>query len=443
MMPSPHSLPPFTDLLLDAIFLVDVQGRIVYTNAACERIFGYTQEEMVGQAMMDFVAPEDRESTRQEAAQIMAGRPRIGFENRYIRKDGRRVHLMWSARWSEDEQLRIGVARDMTELKHAQQMQEATYAISEAAHKTTDLPALFREIHEIIAKLVPVAGFAIATCDQDMKQLHLCYRWGFDDTSAGEEDAVILQHCAEAIRGKPQLSQSGKMPATSGGGTESAREQAAWLKIPLIIQDETIGAMVLKGDSEAGYAPKEKELLHFVSEQVTATIKRRQVHEELLQSARYDDLTGLPNRRLFHDRMQSALSRCRRRKRRVAMLFIDINRFKQVNDSLGHAAGDLLLQEVARRLKQSLREEDVVARLGGDEFVVLLEDIAMREDALAAADKIRRILHRPVRIDDQVLHPGVSIGVALYPEHGMEAEQLLKYADEAMYLDKKASTIGI
>src|SRR5690606_31960819 len=125
-------LPSFTELLLDAILLVDVHGRIVYISAACQRIFGYTQDEMIGRSLADFIAPEDLPKTLEEAKKVMAGHARIGFENRYVRKDGSLAHLMWSARWSEQDQLRVAVARDVTELKHAQQMQAATYAVSEA-----------------------------------------------------------------------------------------------------------------------------------------------------------------------------------------------------------------------------------------------------------------------------------------------------------------------
>lgn len=112
----------FADLLLDAVFLVDARGCINYVSAACEGIFGYTPAEMIGKFLIDLVAPADREKTMEEARQIMAGGQRVGFENRYLHKDGREVHIMWSARWLESERLRIGVARDITELKQAQML---------------------------------------------------------------------------------------------------------------------------------------------------------------------------------------------------------------------------------------------------------------------------------------------------------------------------------
>ncbi|HEY0845680.1 MAG TPA: diguanylate cyclase [Noviherbaspirillum sp.] len=429
-------LPGVVDLLLDVVFLVDARGRILYASAACERVFGYTPAEMTGQPMIDFVAPEDRARTWEEAMHVMSGRPRIGFENRYIRKDGRQVHIMWSARWSEAQQLRIGVARDVTEKKHAEAIQAATFAISEAAHQATDLTTLFREIHRIVARLVPVAGLTVATFDPRTKQLGFPYQMNLHGDSPVTQEAVARQYCVDAIHGgQPIL-----LPASPPG---ALADGASWLAMPLITQDEAIGALVLKSSPGTTYSDKDKELLQFVSAQIATAVERRQLAAELLRAARYDELTGLPNRRLFRDRMQSALARCHRQRGQVALLYIDIDNFKQVNDSLGHAAGDLLLQEVALRLKQCVRDEDTVARLGGDEFVVLLEEIHAPQDALAAAEKIRRAVHLPITIDQLALRTVASIGVALYPEHGANVEQLLQHADKAMYQEKRARADAI
>eukprot|EP01032_Pedospumella_encystans_P023135 gene23135-26194_t len=128
----------FADLLLDAICMVDAGGKFVFVSAACERIFGYRQEEMIGMAMIDLVAPADRERTLAAARRIMDGQPNSRFENRYVRKDGSIVHIMWTARWSEADQLRIAVARDMTASKQSEAMQAALYAISESAHAAED-----------------------------------------------------------------------------------------------------------------------------------------------------------------------------------------------------------------------------------------------------------------------------------------------------------------
>lgn len=131
------------DLLLDAICVVDRDGQFVFVSAACQSIFGYSAEEMIGRRVMDMVHPDDRARTLEAAREIMAGAHQPSFENRYLRKDGSIVHILWSARWSENEQVRIAVAHDISERKRSEALQHALYAISEAAHLADDLPALF------------------------------------------------------------------------------------------------------------------------------------------------------------------------------------------------------------------------------------------------------------------------------------------------------------
>ncbi|HWW70437.1 MAG TPA: PAS domain S-box protein, partial [Duganella sp.] len=165
----------FTDLLMDAVCMVDADGRFVFVSSACERIFGYAPREMVGMRMIELVAPADRERTLAAARAIMGGQPNSRFENRYIRKDGKIVHIMWSARWSEADQLRVAVARDVTASRQAERMQSTLYAISEAAHASDDLPALFQRVHRIIGAMLPAAGFAVALRGEQEEGLRFAY----------------------------------------------------------------------------------------------------------------------------------------------------------------------------------------------------------------------------------------------------------------------------
>lgn len=437
---SPVPIPNVVDLLLDAVLMVDVHGRIVYVSAACERIFGYTPEEMAGMAMIDLVAPEDRARTLEEAGQVMSGHPRIGFENRYIRKDGRLVHIMWSARWSEADQLRIGVARDVTERKRAEDMQAATYAISEAAYRATDLAALFGEIHRIVGKLVPVAGFTAAMTDAKPGLLAFPYHAGLSGCSSREEEETARRLCDEAVRSLQPVSLPGASGDPVSHGAAAPVDAASWFAIPLVSRSKPLGAFVLKSHPGTFYNEKDRELLQFVATQATTAIERMQMHAEMVHAVLHDELTGLPNRRLFQDRMVSALARARRRQNQFAVLYVDIDDFKMVNDTFGHAAGDLLLQAVARRLLQCVREEDTVARLGGDEFAVLLEDLHVPDAASVVAEKIRLAVSQPVDIEGHMLSVPSSIGIALYPDHGTGMDQLLKHADSAMYSAKRAGT---
>lgn len=160
--------------------------------------------------------------------------------------------------------------------------------------------------------------------------------------------------------------------------------------------------------------------------------------EELRYLANYDALTGLPNRALLMDRILHAMEQSRRDKKSLALCFIDLDKFKQVNDSLGHDIGDLLLKEVARRLGLSLRERDTVARIGGDEFVVLLEGYRRGENVSMVARKMLSVVSEPMQLGPHTVGVSPSIGIALYPDDALTAQELLKHADVAMYHAKEA-----
>ncbi|WP_436394972.1 putative bifunctional diguanylate cyclase/phosphodiesterase [Acidithiobacillus ferriphilus] len=177
---------------------------------------------------------------------------------------------------------------------------------------------------------------------------------------------------------------------------------------------------------------------------VVATIKAHELtdqiqaaREQMDYTAQHDALTGLPNRLLLQDRLGQAIEAARRQERPLAVMFLDLDRFKYVNDSLGHAIGDQLLQSVAQRLKSGLRHSDTISRQGGDEFIVLLPNIEHVEDAALSADKILAALTPPHRIGEHEFHISVSIGISIYPDDGQDTEILLKSADAAMYYAKE------
>ncbi|XAH21850.1 diguanylate cyclase [Xylophilus sp. GW821-FHT01B05] len=428
------------DLLLDAICVVDAQGCFVYVSAAGERIFGYPPEEMVGQPMLNYVFIEDRARTLQAVDEILADTHKPHFENRYLRKDGRIAHIMWSAHWSEARQLRVAVGRDVTQRKRDESMQTALYAISEAAHSAEDLLALFERIHHIIGRLLPTANFFIALHDPHTDELTVPYRAHCGDTQPTPQKLQADTLSAQVIRSGQALL------LTPGGITAPAQQMQAeadddlpdWLGVPLKGQQRTIGALVVQGYSgTARYTDKDVELLQFVSTQVAAAIERKQWEARLQHAARHDSLTNLPNRGLLHERLQTALARARQDGSRLSLLYLDLDKFKPVNDRLGHAAGDLLLQEAARRLQRCLRESDTVGRIGGDEFLVLLARLHQPDHAALVAEKIRAALSEPFDLAGEPVLISPSIGIALYPDHGADDHQLMLQADQAMYRAKR------
>ncbi|MBI2396548.1 MAG: EAL domain-containing protein [Xanthomonadales bacterium] len=169
---------------------------------------------------------------------------------------------------------------------------------------------------------------------------------------------------------------------------------------------------------------------------------RKEVEQALLQLAKYDPLTGLPNRAMFLERLHAALLQARRHGTQLALLFVDLDRFKHVNDSLGHAVGDGLLKEVGQRLRHRLREGDLVARLGGDEFTIMLEGIQGAHEVAALANLLLQVFAQPVVVEGRELAVGLSIGISLFPSDGDDADVLLQHADTAMYGAKNAGRNG-
>ena len=272
--------PKLIHLMLDTVFVVDRDDHIVFVSDACEALLGYRPDELNGTAITRYMHPEDLAATRASISRVMNGQSHFDFRNRYIRKDGGVVYILWAAFWSEEVGARIGVARNVTALIQA------------------------------------------------------------------EEELRFLAH--------------------------------------------------------------------------------------------HDPLTKLTNRSLFNDRLESALRAAHRHNRQLALLFLDVNDFKRINDVHGHAVGDRVLCVIAHRLESCMRETDTVARMGGDEFTVLLTDVQSRSAISNKLEQIHNIMAAPLGPEFGALQmPLCSIGGGYYPEDGKDADTLLTHADGEMYRMKK------
>lgn len=441
-LPMDAPLTNLLDLLMDAVCAVDARGHFVFVSAGFERIFGYAPDEVAGRPMIDLVHPDDRERTLQAANEIMSGQPKSGFENRYLRKDGRVVHVMWSARWSQGDGLRIAVARDVTERKRIEAQQAAIYAISEAAHVATDLDALLRRIHQIVEGLMPARNLFVALYEAERDVLEFPYFADEFDPAPpsgpldGHSLSAYVIRCRDALLLRP-----GEVPPELGIERAQLRDAARpryWLGAPLESADGPLGVLAVQGhDTDCRYGDAERETLKQVAAAAAASIERKRGYSRMQRIALYDALTGLPNRPLLHDRLEGALARARRERGRLAVLYVDLDNFKEVNDRHGHDAGDELLRQVAGRLSAAVRASDTVARLGGDEFVVLLESIHAPDDATMVAGKLATALRQPLRVGAHEIRIRASIGIAIHPGDGGDVVSLLQQADAAMYLAKR------
>lgn len=427
-------VPPanFTDLLLDAVCVVDREGVFLFVSAASEQIFGYMPDEMIGKPMIEFVYPSDRERTLTAVSEILGGEKKPYFENRYLRKDGRIAHIMWSARWSEEEQVRVAVARDITERKHAESMQSAVYAISEAANSPGDLNDLFHCIHDVVDELLQATNFMVGLYDKEKEKLTFPYsahHYSHQQPPCRLPNMIAMQviQSGEVLQLTPQSSLN-----------DLASNTQNWLVAPIRTANHVIGVlMVMSSDQSMRFVEKDKELLLFVAVQVAAAIERKRMLARLEFMAQYDPLTQLPNRSLFLDRLQNALVNAQREEKMLAVFYLDLNKFKQVNDTYGHTTGDQLLYEVSRRLVRCVRESDTVGRIGGDEFVILAGHIKHRNDVDLIKSKINASLSQSYYLDKATLNISPSVGVAIYPDHGKNESELIHYADVAMYQAKK------
>ena len=222
---------------------------------------------------------------------------------------------------------------------------------------------------------------------------------------------------------------------------DGARSGAAF---PLIIRGQAVGVMIYMSTEPDTFTPEFAGLLQRLADNVSFALEnferadeKTKADERIEYLASHDSLTKLPNRDMFNELLRHAIEGASRHQRSLALLFIDLDRFKVINDLLGHDAGDMLLLEVANRLRSVLRASDVVARLGGDEFVVLLEETAERNDVERIAGLLLSALGRPTQLSGHECHATASIGIAMYPSDGLDAQTLTKNADMAMYLAKE------
>ena len=331
------------------------------------------------------------------------------------------------------------IVQDVTERRREERTREALYRISEAAQAEGSLPELFRRIHEIIGELLPAKNFFVALHDGDSRRLSFPYHVDEYDTPPAVrtlDDGTLSGRVitlGQSLLFTPETPNEGVHHEEAIFGTPSLD----WLGVPLKGKSGTIGAIVVQSyDGTVRYRDQDRVLLEFVSGQVAAAIEHRQLADALAWQAHHDALTGLPNRQLFQDRLRQALAQARRNDRQVAVIYADVDRFKQINDTLGHATGDALLRQIAARLGACVRSSDTLARLGGDEFTLVLTDLHEPADAMRVASAAIEAMREPFQVEGRELFASLSLGISLFPDDAGSGEALMVNADVAMYRAK-------
>jgi len=400
------------DSSIDAVYLIDrTQMRFIDANETASQTLGYTHEELLRLGPQDLKPDEgELERINRRFDEVIRSESKTGMiQTVHQRKDGSRlpVEVYLRAVWSEERQLLVAVVRDITQRLAA----EAVLRESEERFRVAFNQAAVGLAHVapegrwlmVNDKLCEIVGYSRA------ELLNL----GFQDITHPEDLVVDWALARRMIDG--ELS-------------EKTREKRYLHKNGHYIWVNLTSSMVKDDDGNPKY----------YSTVVEDISRRKQIEEELLHLANHDALTSLPNRSLLLDRLGQAIVFAERANGQVAVMLIDLDRFKNINDSLGHDVGDKIIVEVAHRLSACARPGDTVARLGGDEFVLIRPDVR-REDAVAImAQQILAALSRPMTIQGHEFYPTGSIGVSMYPKDGRDSQTLLKNADTAMYRAKDA-----
>lgn len=421
-----HRFRRLAESIPECVWLLDLEeSRMIFVSQAYERIWGHSVQDLLDDRMdwLRHIHPDDQEPMKQARTHAPLGG--LDEEFRVLRPDGsiHWLHLITFPIHGPDGRVQSigGVASDMTHF--VEQREALRTALTEQKHQT--------EQQHLILNALPAN---IALLDEQGTVLETNVSWqqfveeGHHTTYAkGTRYPAIYDAIARRQRGDHANDARGFATEIrailDGGQTTTTRiypipgEEKRWFRItvaPLHTRSRR-GAVVMHVE-------------------VTESMR---IEERMLQLAHYDALTQLPNRLLFRDRLATAMAMAQRNHTTVAVCFLDIDRFKAVNESLGHQTGDLLLLEVANRLKTCLRESDTVSRLGGDEFALILPELSQRQYSTYVAERIIHALGASFSIDGNEIFASASIGITLFPNDSDELDTLLRNADTAMYRAKE------
>lgn len=385
----------------EAILVVQ-NGKFIFFNEKALEITGYSKEEFLAKPFEDFFHPADRNTALKHHLSQMKGENIhnvhsfriIDKENNVKWLESNAVLIEW-----EGETATLNCLTDITERKHAEQALQGR----EARYRT-----LFENANDAII---------IENETENIIEVNdrTCEMFGYDREELLTMKSSDLRPALEgslSIYSNPQLSL--EIPIEMNAVNRRGEK---------IIIEMTITPLV----------SGRKTLFMTIARDIT---ERKQAEDRIKYLSLHDSLTGLPNRNLFYDRLMHAISRGRRYKQTVALLFIDLDQFRLINEDLGHKAGDKVLKEVAKRLKGCTRETDTVARIGGDEFAVVLQDLEKKQYVKRVAQKIIKAMSEAIAVENKTCSVGTRIGISAYPSDGEDVETLMRRADAAMSLIK-------
>lgn len=443
------------DIAAEAIIAADERQNIVLFNQGAEQIFGYTATEILGQPLKKLIperyAAAHGEHVRRFGVGTVTAR-RMGERSAVFgrRKDGKEfpAEISISKLIQNGQTIYTAILRDITERKKAEEeirlLQNITLAVNDAPDLPTAVGIVLQKVCEVTGWILGQAWFPQPN---DGGQLVCCPTWhanteGLESFRATSLETRLAR--GEGLPGRawlkkepvwvPDVSADVNFPRAPYARAVGLR---AGMGFPVLVNDEVLVVMEFFLREPRVEEQRLVDLVSAIATQLGSTMLRKRSEERLTFLAHHDALTGLPNRVLLSDRLRQAMFEADRHERLVGVVFLDIDRFKKINDSLGHDIGDGLLQEVGKRFSECLRPGDTAARLSGDEFALVLAGMVHVDDSARVAQKVIGTFSQPFVVKGHELFISASIGITLYPLDDSDVEGLLRNADVAMYRAKE------
>ncbi len=452
----------FTETAMDGILTTDRTGKIVYMNEGALCMFGYAADEIIGQSFF-ILAPEmSRENLLPLLEQYFLTR-KTRRKNKTVeliglKKDKSEMPLEMSlSRWrGRKETLFTAIIRDVSERKaiegafiQKKAFVQLLYVVSSAANDASSLEEAMQTcLNEICLYNRWDLGHVYFLLDKNQPELTSSTIW---NTDSGQEFSAFKQE-TEATRFKAEVGVIGKVlkekspvwfeindpkydffrkASAHAGGLRSG------IIFPLLFEGEVVAILEFYSKQSCEPDFSMLEALGHISSQFGRVVERKMAAQQLDFIANHDTLTNLPNRVFFSHKLAQAIENTTRNRRLAAVMFVDLDHFKKINDTLGHSMGDKVLKDAAKRLETCVRNCDTVARWGGDEFTLLFENIAQVDDIPVISQKILEVMSKPFMLEGQECYISASVGISVCPNDSEDPDILLKFADLAMYQAKE------
>jgi len=424
--------------LNDGILILDKNDKILFANNYLLNLLSYKSKEIVD---INFKKLFDKRIYKIIQDTFNSNKKNLTDIEIYDKKNIKHfVNVTLLNTHLSDDLNKFIIIDDITKIHNEELKKSCIYKISEAIHDSDDLETLYTEIHYILSTVTDVKNFYIALVDWETELISFPYfldqydkiptpykmKKGLTEYVLRNGDSLLLNKDIY----KNLLKSNDIEPV--------GQNCFNWLGVPLkLANGKTIGMICVQNYTDDYiYTEEDMKILQYSSDQIAMAIKRKADDIKIHKQAHYDDLTGLTNKALFHDRLDQAIHNAERKDDVLAVLFIDLDNFKYVNDSMGHSIGDKLLKIIGNKLIESTRKSDTVSRWGGDEFSILLPNIKRLSGIFKLCNRILNTHLNNIIIEGQELHITASIGISLFPQDGTTPDTLIKNADVAMYKSK-------